>query len=109
VSLAIASGWWIGWAIGLLVVLLAASLLLAIIALARRITRQADDITRALDGARANTDGLFDVTRTNLAVDRITRGLAAVRTGGDGAGRPEDAARSGRMGSLRRVWDRRAE
>ena len=74
------SGWWIfGWIVGGVVVLLAAGLLLAIIALGRRIVRQAEDITAALDGARENSDGLWEVKRTNLAIDRITRGLAAAR------------------------------
>lgn len=77
------SGWWyVGWVVGVVVVLIAALLLLAIIALGRRITRQADDITRALDGTREHTAPLFDVTRTNLAIDQITRGLRSVRTGG---------------------------
>jgi hypothetical protein len=79
---AVAAGWIIGWAIGLVVVLLAATLLLAVIGLGRRIVQQADDITSALDGARHNTEPLFDVTRTNLALDEITRGLRRVRTGG---------------------------
>jgi len=60
-------------------VLVAAGLLLTIIALGRRISRQATDITRALDGARANTDALWEVRATNHAVDRITRHLAAAR------------------------------
>ena len=80
-STAIGIGWWIGWGVGLVVVLLAAALLLIVIGLAKRITPQADDITVALDGARENTAPLFDVTRANLAIDRITRGLRAVRTG----------------------------
>ena len=76
------SGWWIvGWAIGAAVVAVAALLLIAIIALGRRIVRQADDITAALDGARENTAPLFEVTKTNLAIDQITRGLARVREG----------------------------
>jgi hypothetical protein len=79
---AVAAGWIIGWAIGLIVVLLAATLLLAIISFGRRIVQQADDITSALDGARRNTEPLFDVTRTNLALARVTRGLRRVRTGG---------------------------
>jgi hypothetical protein len=79
---AVATGWIIGWAIGLVVVLLAAGLLIAIIGLARLIEREADNITRALDGSRSNTEPLFDVARTNLALDRITRGLRRVRTGG---------------------------
>jgi transglutaminase-like putative cysteine protease len=58
------------------------ALLIAIIALGRRISAQADDITRALDGARENTAPLYDVKRTNLAIDQITRGLRTVRTGG---------------------------
>ena len=80
-ALAVAVGWIIGWALGVVVVLLAAGLLLAIIRLGRDITRQAQDITAALEGARRNTDALFDITRTNLAIDRITRGLRAARTG----------------------------
>lgn len=74
--------WWvIGWAIGAAVVLVAALLLLAIIGLARRIVRQAGEITAALDAACENTAPLFDVTRTNLALDRIRRGLAQAREG----------------------------
>ena len=80
-TISIGIGWWIGWGVGLVVVLLAAALLLLVIALARAVTRQAGDITDAIDGARDNTTALFDVTRTNLAVDTITRDLRAVRTG----------------------------
>ena len=78
---AVATGWIIGWAIALVVVLLAAGLLLTIIGVGRLIEREADNITSALDGARRNTEPLFDVARTNLALDRITRGLRRVRTG----------------------------
>lgn len=77
------SSWWIvGWAVGAAVVVVAAVLLLAIIGLGRRIVRQAADITTALDGARENTSPLFDVTKTNLALDQITRDLTSVREGG---------------------------
>ena len=80
-STALGIGWWIGWGVGLVVVLIAAGLLLTVIALGRRVAGQADEITAALDGARENTTPLFDVTRTNLAVDTITRDLRTVRTG----------------------------
>jgi preprotein translocase subunit SecG len=77
------SGWWlVGWGVALVVVALVALLLVAIIMVGRRIVRQADGITEALDGARANTGPLFGVRTTNHVIDRITRGLAAVRTGG---------------------------
>ncbi len=74
------SGWWFfGWAVGAVVVLLAASLLIVAILLARRIGAQASDIEEALDGARANTDPLWEVKKTNIAISRINRGLAAAR------------------------------
>ena len=79
------STWWIvGWVGGVVVVALVAALVLIIAALARQVTRQADEITAALDGTRANTEALFAVKQTNTAIDRITRGLRRVRTGGEG-------------------------
>jgi hypothetical protein len=79
------SGWWVvGWIGGVVVVAAVAVLVLAITALARRIASQADAITTALDGAREHTTPLFDVRATNSAIDRITRGLRRVRTGGEG-------------------------
>ncbi len=76
------TAWWvIGVAIGAAVVVVAAALLLTIIALARRIVRQAGEIVTALEQARENTNALFDVASTNHALDRITRGLRAARGG----------------------------
>jgi hypothetical protein len=79
--LALSSWWYVGWGIGAAVVLVAAVLLLLIIAFGRRIASQAREITVALDGTRENTAPLFEVTRTNLALDRITRYLRIVREG----------------------------
>jgi len=79
--LALSQWWYVGWALGVVVILIAALLLITIILLGRRIVRQADDITAALDGARENTNPLFDLTRTNLAIDQITRGLRRLREG----------------------------
>jgi hypothetical protein len=79
------SGWWIvGWVGGVVVVALVAALVLTITALAQRITTQAEGITSALDGAREHTEPLFAVKQTNSAIDRITRGLRRIRTGGAG-------------------------
>ena len=76
------SGYWIvGWVIGAAVVVVAAALILIIARIARRIELQAEAITKALDGTRANTEPLWAVKQTNHAVDRITRGLRRVRTG----------------------------
>jgi hypothetical protein len=76
---ALGAGWYIGWAVGLVVVLVAAALLLIVIGLGRRIVRQATDITTALEGTHRNTDALWDVRATNHAIDRVTRCLAAAR------------------------------
>lgn len=79
------SAWWIvGWVGGVVVVALVAALVLTITALAQRITGQAEGITSALDGAREHTEPLFAVKQTNSAIDRITRGLRRIRTGGAG-------------------------
>ena len=83
-SLALSQWWIVGWVGGVVVIALVAALVLAITAVAHRIKHQAEDITRALDGTRANTEPLFAVKMTNSAVDRITRGLRIARTGGDG-------------------------
>ncbi|MBA2347522.1 MAG: hypothetical protein H0V81_04435 [Solirubrobacterales bacterium] len=81
-TLAISGYWVLGWAIGAIVVVVAAMLILAIASVARDVTRQADDITTALDGARANTEPLFAVKLTNHHLDRITRGVRRLLTGG---------------------------
>jgi hypothetical protein len=81
------TAWWVlGYAIAGGVVLVAATLLLVIIALGRRIVRQAAEIEAALDGARENTNALFDLADLNHTVEAITRRLKALR-GGEG---PED-------------------
>lgn len=80
-AFAIAAGWYVGWIGGAVVVALVAYLVITITSLAQRITRQAEAITQALDGARENTLPLWEVKGTNHALDRITRGLRRVRTG----------------------------
>lgn len=76
------AAWSAGWGVGALVVVVAASLLLTLIALGRRIIGQAEDIKTALDGTRENTAALYDVSATNATVESITRSLRTVRTGG---------------------------
>lgn len=74
------TGWWIlGYALAGAVVLIAATLLIAIILLARRIVTQTAAIARALDGAMRNTNPLFDLANLNHAIGAITRGLEKLR------------------------------
>lgn len=81
---AISTWWVVGWVVGVVVIALVAALVLIIAGIARQVTRQADEITQALDGTRSNTQALFAVKNTNMAIYRITRGLRRVRTGGAG-------------------------
>ena len=109
-SIAIGIGWWIGWGIGVVVVLLAAVLLVAVIGLARRITRQGEDITAGIDRARENTGPLFALTRTNFALDRIARDLRVVRTGEPDEprrARADPAGRAGPVEALHKMWEER--
>ena len=77
--MALSTSWYVGWAIAGVVVVIAATLLLTIIFLGRRVAGQADDITAALDGTRRNTDPLWGVKQININLDRINRGLVAAR------------------------------
>jgi hypothetical protein len=79
VALALSTWWYVGWVVAAVVVVIAATLLLTIIFLGRRVARQADEITAALDGTRRNTDPLWDVKQININLDRINRGLVAAR------------------------------
>ena len=92
------SAWWVaGYAAGAVVVLIAATLLLAVIALARRIARQAGEIESALLASVANTESLFDLGQTNHALETLSRSVRQLR----GAQGPEDETGvAGRIKSL---------
>ena len=77
--LAVSSWWFGGWILGIVVVIVASVLLILANMLARRIRIQAEHITEILDSTRENTNPMFDIVKTNQALDRITRGLAAIR------------------------------
>ncbi len=74
------SMWWtVGWAVGAVVVLLVAVLILAITALAGRIGREAEQLVTNLDSIATKTRPLHDVGRINVAVRTIIRGLRIAR------------------------------
>lgn len=74
------SGWWtIGWAVGAVVVLVVALLILGITALARSITAEANELTGALNGIGTKTTALHDLGRTHVTLRKITNGLRRAR------------------------------
>ncbi len=77
------SMWWtVGWAVGAVVVLLVAILLLTITGLARRIDGVAQDLVTDLDSIAGKTGPLQNVAATNNAVQTITRCLRIARGAG---------------------------
>ncbi len=77
------SMWWtVGWAVGAVVVLLVAVLLLTITALARKIDGVAQDLVTDLGSIASKTGPLQNLGATNHAVRTITRCLRTAR-GGD--------------------------
>lgn len=73
------TGWIIGYGIGAVVVLLVVALLLILIATARKIGDQADDIRVALEDARVATLPLWRVEQINASIASITERLAMAR------------------------------
>lgn len=78
---AVTTGWVVGWAIGAAVVVVVVVLLLVIITVARRIERQAGQITDALAATQRHTAPLWDVAQVNAALDRIAATATELRPG----------------------------
>ncbi len=70
-------GWVIGYAIGAAVVVVVAVLAITLIVQARKIGDQAADIVAALERARDNTAGLWEIDKVNRSLDNVR---AAART-----------------------------
>lgn len=74
------SMWWtVGWAVGAVVVLLVAVLLITITALARKIQGEAEILVTDLGSIAGKIRPLHDVGSTANAVRAITRGLRGAR------------------------------
>lgn len=73
------TGWWIGYAIGIPVVLVVAVLVMEIIVTASRIGAVADDATRSLVQTRDRTEVLWKIKTTNQVATDILDGARAAR------------------------------
>lgn len=72
-------GWWLGVAIGAVVVLVVVAVAVALIALARRIAGQAGMATAALEEATRNTAPLWEVGTTNRRAYAVLEGAIRAR------------------------------
>jgi hypothetical protein len=73
------TGWQVGIALGVVVVLVAAAIVITIVMLARRIADQAATAVKAVDVVRAQTDELGGIARINDSGVRILHSARALR------------------------------
>lgn len=73
-------GWYVGYAIGALVVVIVVAVVSWLIYLASTIGRQAGEATRAIESATANTLPLWRLADTNRALGRLHGKLRHART-----------------------------
>jgi hypothetical protein len=77
--LAASSGWYVGMALGIVVILVAAAIVVTIVALARRIAAQARTSVAGVEKVREQTSELPNVARINDSGVRILHSARALR------------------------------
>jgi hypothetical protein len=77
--MAASAGWYVGLALGIVVILVAAAIVITIVALARRIAGQAAGAVEGVEVVRAQTDALAGVGRINDSGVRILHAARALR------------------------------
>ena len=73
------TGWYIGLALGIVVVLVAAAIVVTIVVLASRIAKQARAAVDGVQKVREQTDGLAGIGRINDSGVRILHSARALR------------------------------
>ena len=73
------AGWTVGIALGVVVILVAAAILITIVSLAARIAKQARTAEEAVGVLRAQTDGLGGISRINDSGVRVLHAARALR------------------------------
>jgi hypothetical protein len=76
---AASTGWWIGLALGIVVIAVAAAIVITIVMLARRIAGQARGAVEGVEVVRAQTDALAGIERINDSGVRILHSARALR------------------------------
>ena len=73
------TGWQVGIALGVVVILVAAAIVITIVQLAGRIAKQAATAVQAVDVVRSQTDELGGIARINDSGVRILHSARALR------------------------------
>jgi hypothetical protein len=77
--IAASTGWYVGFALGLVVIAVAAAIVITIVALARRIATQARTAVEGVAVVERQTDELGGIARINDSGVRILRSARALR------------------------------
>jgi hypothetical protein len=78
-ALAASTGWWVGLALGIVVVLVAAAIVITVVVLAQRIAKQARTAVEGVGAVKAQTDELGGIARINDSGVRILHSARALR------------------------------
>ena len=78
-AMAASSGWYVGMALGIVVILVAAAIVITIVVLARRIAGQAQTAVAGVEKVRAQTSELGGIARINDSGIRILHAARALR------------------------------
>ena len=73
------TGWYVGMALGVVVILVAAAIVITIVALAMRIAKQASGAVQGVEVVRAQTDALSGIGQINDSGVRILHSARALR------------------------------
>jgi hypothetical protein len=79
ISLAASTGWYVGLALGIVVVFVAAVIVIVVVSLAQRIAAQAKTAVQGVDVVRAQTYELGGIARINDSGVRILHAARALR------------------------------
>jgi hypothetical protein len=79
IVMAASSGWYVGLALGVVVILAAAAIVVTIVALAMRIANQARTAMETVEVVRTQTDALAGIGRINDSGVRILHAARALR------------------------------
>jgi hypothetical protein len=77
--IAASSGWYVGMALGIVVILVAAAIVITIVLLARRIAAQASTAVAGVEQVRSQTSELGGIARINDSGVRILHSARALR------------------------------
>jgi hypothetical protein len=79
IAIGASTGWYVGLVLGIAVIAVAAAIVITIVALAQRISKQAATAVEGVDLVRTQTDSLSGIGRINDSGVRILHSARALR------------------------------